>query len=103
MVVIFQINKGTRMAKKKLDIDHSVIARKVLDGLWREAHLKGRCWGPRRKDNPYAGTNITIVIDNQLVSISYNGKLVIHEFVRTKNTILGRKIRKLLRSHKLLL
>ncbi len=90
------------MAKSKKSIDHSVIARKVLDDLWKEAHLKGRCWGPRKKGNPYAATNITIAIGNELVSISYNGELKIHEFVLAKNTSLGRKIRKLLRKHKLL-
>ncbi|MDD5431060.1 MAG: hypothetical protein PHP03_02440 [Candidatus Pacebacteria bacterium] len=77
----------------------SVEARKVLDGIWKdEAQLKGRCWGPKKNGNLYGGTNITIAVGNELVSVSEDGKgsLKIHEFVRSGSTALGGKIKNLL-------
>ncbi len=76
-----------------------VQARKALDSLWKEeAQLKGRCWGPKGKDNPFSATNITIAIGTELVSISQtdDGQLRIHEFSKTENTSLGERVRKIL-------
>jgi len=88
------------MSDSKLSAEHTVAARKAMETLWQEAHLKGRCWGPRNPSNRYAATNITIAIGDQLVSVSWRkGKLVIHEFVRTKNTLLGRRVKKVLQKH----
>ena len=87
------------MAKKKPANDPTVPARKALEELWREADLKGRCWGPRKPENPFAGTNITIAIGGELVSVSQReGALVIHEFARSPDTALGRKVRAILRA-----
>ena len=82
------------MAKKNQAQDPTVLARKVLDELWREADLRGRCWGLRKFANYFAGTNITIAVGSELVSVSRKGdELVIHEFVRSPDTALGRKVR----------
>lgn len=81
----------------------TVLARKVLDVLWKSADLQGRPYGLRRNNpgNPFAGTNILIAIGDELVSVSCpNGdELIANEFVRTKNTKLGRRIKRKLRSH----
>jgi hypothetical protein len=85
------------MAKKDSTQDPTVLARKALDGFWQRVDLKGRCWGPKKPANPFAGTNITIAFEDQLVSVSQReGKLVIHEFARTQGTALGKKVRETL-------
>jgi hypothetical protein len=81
-------------------------ARKCLDRFWKEVWLKGRCWGPPYVAgtlNPYAASNITIAVGNELVSISQNpdGSLNVHEFSRAENTFLGRKVKAVLRKNKL--
>ena len=81
-------------------------ARKSLDHFWKECWLKGRCWGSPYVAgalNPFARSNITIAVDNELVSISQNpdGSLNVHEFSRTKNTKLGKKVKAILRKNKL--
>lgn len=90
------------MSKKKKYTDPMVLARKALDDLWKnEAQLKGRCWGPVKPDNPYMATNITIAIGNEMISISWDRKrkkFVFHEFRKTKNTSLGRKMKKIVRA-----
>lgn len=70
-------------------------ARKALDSVWKRASLKGRCWGPKRKDNPYSASNITIAVGEELVSISQDtdGNLKIHEFRKTEGTLLGEEVR----------
>ena len=86
----------------KKSIDPTVKARKALNILFeKRAWLKGRCWGPKRKTNPFSGTNITIAIGDELVSISQgmDRRLRIHEFVRRDRTkqpvfMLGDLIRK---------
>jgi len=90
------------MAKKDLEQDPTVLARKALEGFWKRADLKGRCWGHRKPENPFAGTNITIAFEDHLVSISQKeGALVIHEFARAKGTALGRRIKDILLEHDL--
>ena len=82
-------------------------ARKILNAIWETSWLKGRCWGPpkitKNKTNPYARSNITIAVDNELITISqnHNGNLKIHEFTRTQNTKLGNEIRKILKNNKI--
>lgn len=81
-----------------MDYDLIIRARKALNSLWVIALLKGRCWGPKRYDNPYSATNITFVVGGELVSISQReGTLVVHEFCQAKNTRLGKTVREILR------
>lgn len=82
-----------------MDFTPLVRARQALNLLWeKEADLKGRCWGPKRENNPYSASNITIAIGTELVSISQDpdGSLRIHEFSRTEGTLLGERIREIL-------
>ncbi|OGZ19090.1 MAG: hypothetical protein A2Z68_01675 [Candidatus Nealsonbacteria bacterium RBG_13_38_11] len=73
-----------------------VRARRILQSLWNQAWLKGRCWGPQTENNPYAASNITIAVGDELVSISQrDSQLVIHEFVKSTGTQLGKKVREL--------
>ncbi|MBU4223985.1 hypothetical protein KJ934_02075 [Patescibacteria group bacterium] len=85
------------MALRKRMDDPTVKARKILEPLWNKADLKGRCWGPKRADNDYKGTNITILNGEELVTVSQgdNGGLRIHEFLKTENTLLGIKVREI--------
>jgi hypothetical protein len=85
-----------------------VKARKLLDPLWVKSWLKGRCWGPLYvsdaenglQKNPFAQSNITIAVGDELVSISQGPEgLKIHEFSRITNTNLGDKVRKILTTH----
>ena len=78
-----------------MDFTELIEARKLLRSLWGKALLRGRCWGTRskEKDNPYLGSNITIVIGKELVTISQgDGELKIHEFTKTTNTTLGKEV-----------
>ena len=86
-----------------MDFSPIIKARKVLNSLWQEASLKGRCWGLAKRDNPYSATNITIAIGTELVSVSQgkDGKLRIHQFTRAKGTSLGRRVKRILRNNKL--
>lgn len=81
-----------------MDFTSLIKARKALEPVWKRASLKGRCWGPKKKDNPYGATNITIAIGKELVSISQDpdGGLRIHEFSKTEGTLLGQEIREIL-------
>lgn len=83
-----------------MDFKPMIKAREALDSLWEKAWLRGRCWGLKlkRQNNPYRATNITIAIGSELVSISQreDGVLRIHEFSRTKDTCLGKGIKKIL-------
>jgi hypothetical protein len=79
-----------------MNYDLLVKARHVLDPFWKVAWLKGRCWGPKKEGNPYAATNITLCIGNELISVSQQGeRLVIHEFQKATGTKLGRQVRDL--------
>jgi hypothetical protein len=97
---IMIVTIGTSKSKTR-DI-LTVLARKALDGLWKIADLRGRTWGLKRNKtgNPFAGTNILIAISDELVSVSCpdGNELVVNEFVRTKNTKLGRMVKRKLRS-----
>jgi len=74
-------------------------ARKALQGLWERAYLRGSCWGPKSKENPYSGTNILFAAGKELVSVSQRGDtLIVHEFQKTENTELGQRVREILRS-----
>lgn len=84
--------------------DITVKARKSIDELWKNADLRGRCWGVKKKDgNCFRGTNITIGYGDEIVSVSErDGKLVVHEFVRARSTTLGQKVKKLLKEKSLI-
>jgi len=90
--------------KNKPDV--TVLARFAVDSIWKSSDLKGRCWGPKKskKISPYAGTNITLAIGDELVTICQDketGLLIIHEFRRIKRTKLGKKVRLLFRNKQL--
>jgi hypothetical protein len=86
-----------------VDYDLIILARKALQPLWEKASLKGRCWGPKRTNNPYSASNITFAVGEELVSISQKeGSLLIHEFSASKGTILGSRVRKMLRDANLM-
>lgn len=78
-----------------------VNARAILADLFEnKAWAQGRIWGRKKRGpvdegNPYKGSNITMIIDEELVSISAdaNGVLIIHEFVQKENTVLGRMVK----------
>jgi hypothetical protein len=94
------------LARKK-ENDPTVLARKALDVLWNEADLRGRCWGLKKAgNNPYAKTNITVCIGNELVSISRSQKgdkkLIVHEFTKSEGTKLGNRVRDILEKEGLL-
>ena len=81
-------------------------AKKVLNPLWKRAWLKGRCWGTKTEhglENPYFGSNITLAINNELVSISQDpdSSLRIHEFSKTEETALGKAIKDILKKNNL--
>lgn len=83
---------------KKIDI--TVQASAALRHIWNDsADLIGRTWG-RKKDgrvNPFFGTNITLAIGDELVSVcEKDGKLIIHEFKKSASTKLGEEIKKVL-------
>lgn len=83
---------------KKDDI--TVLASAALRHIWDgKADLVGRTWGRKKKEkeNPFFGTNITLAIEDELVSVcERNGQLVIHQFKRTDATKLGEEIKKAL-------
>ncbi len=86
-----------------MDFGPLIKARKALESLWKSADLKGRCWGPKHNNNPYAFSNITIAVGNELVTISMdrNGRLVIHEFRKTEGTDLGERVREIIKKQEL--
>lgn len=84
-----------------MDFTPLVTARRVLDSLWKKSLLRGsRCWGPKRKDNPFSASNIIIATEGELISVSQNenGELRVHEFTKAEGTLLGRKARAILQS-----
>ena len=80
-----------------MKVDPLVTARKALSAIWDASWLCGRCWGRRKgnSNNPYAASNITIGVDEEIVSICLlrDGKLRIHEFRRVEATSLGNLVR----------
>lgn len=89
---------------KKDDI--TVLASAALRHIWDgRADLIGRTWGRKKKEreNPFFGTNITLAVEDELVSIcEKNGQLIIHQFKRADDTKLGEEIKKALAEAKLL-
>lgn len=80
-----------------MNFESLIKARKALEQLWQEAMLKGRCWGPKKECNSYKGSNITLAIGNELITISQlpDGKLAIHEFVEGNDTLLGKRVKEI--------
>jgi hypothetical protein len=79
---------------KKDDI--TVRASSALRHIWDgKADLVGRTWGRKKngKTNPFFGTNVTLAIGDELVSVcERNGKLIIHQFKRSDSTELGKEV-----------
>jgi len=76
--------------------DPVVLARAALEDMWeRVVQLKGRCWGPSKEDNPYKGSNITMAIGDELVSVCQgdDGRIRIHQFSKTDTTSLGAQVK----------
>lgn len=84
--------------------DPMVITRKILTSIWAKAQLRGRCWGRGGKNNPFNGTNITLAIGKELITISMNREkqLIMHQFKLVEQTKLGDKISKILQEDGLL-
>ena len=83
----------------------TVKARKALEKLWWMVDCRGRCWGLKRKFigevNPYKGTNITMFLGDQAVTIckASEDKVKIIEFKKTlMPTVLGNAVRDALRN-----
>ncbi len=82
-----------------MNFEPLIKARKLLDTFWKSSLLKGRCWGPIRRDNPFSGSNIIMSDGESLVSVSQlpDGSLRIHEFCKTiGGTLFGAEVRKTL-------
>lgn len=71
----------------------------ALDPLWEESDVKGRPWGLKRPGNPYALSNILLVIGDEVVLVCQlpDGRLEVHEFRKARHTLLGTRARKALR------
>jgi len=78
--------------KKK---DLTVEAREALGSIWNSVLSKGRTWGSKAKaNNPYAGTNITMIDEDEVVIVNQIGEeLMVREFERTGGTTLGSKVK----------
>ncbi|MBL7142567.1 MAG: hypothetical protein ISS83_02845 [Candidatus Pacebacteria bacterium] len=69
-----------------MNYDLLLKARRLLQPLWSKAWLKGYYWGK-------GGANIAICIGKELILVSESdGRLVRHEFVKTTNTQLGKRV-----------
>lgn len=82
-----------------MDYGPLIKARKALEGIWKSASLRGRCWGKRKDGNPFGGSNITIAIDGELVSLSQekDGTIRIHQFLKVEKNSLGDEIKEILK------
>jgi len=78
-----------------MDFTPLVKARIALAVFWKEAAFKGRCWGAVRNGGRMARSHITLGTEEEVVTVNQSpeGKLIVHEFVRAKRTILGDGIR----------
>ena len=82
----------------------TVKTRKAIDTLWKECLAHARGWGLKGKeDNTFEGSNITLFNKNEIIVLAINPKdknqIVIHEFTRITNTVLGSKVAGLLHYH----
>jgi hypothetical protein len=86
--------------------DKLVKARDALDDLWDELHDNGcraRGWGSKRnKNNPFWGSNITLVSEDEAVIINLNPEenedLRIHGFFKNEKTKLGERVKVILKN-----
>jgi hypothetical protein len=77
-----------------MDRDFINEVRHILNALWLVSWMRGRCWGPKRKNNPYGGSNINLFIGDESVAISQYGEgVIICEFRRTEGTKLGKMVK----------
>ena len=79
-------------------------ARSAVDALWKECLAHARGWGLKGKeDNMFEGSNITLINKNEIIVLAINpenkNEIVIHEFARVTNTVLGDRVAGLLHYH----
>lgn len=82
----------------------TVKTRKAIDTLWKECLAHARGWGLKGKgDATFEGSNITLIDKNEIIVLAINPEnrkqIVIHEFTRITNTILGSRVASLLHYH----
>jgi|WetSurMetagenome_2_1015567.scaffolds.fasta_scaffold348579_1 hypothetical protein len=62
-------------------------ARKALTPVWAIAQSRGRCWGPKRENNPQSGSNINFFIGKYSVAVCQHGdKIAIYTYVRVEDS-----------------
>ena len=95
------------MAKKNgydVEKDVTVLTRKAVEPLWREALTQARSWGRKAKrglKNPFFRTNILFSDSSgeEIVIICFpDGKAKIHHFTRVESSALGKKTAELLQA-----
>lgn len=82
----------------------TVKTRKAVDTLWKECLAHARGWGLKgKKDILFEGSNIILINKNEIIVLAINPEdekeIVIHEFTRITNTVLGSKVATLLHYH----
>lgn len=71
--------------------------RQALEGLWKQASLKGWCWGPKVLLNRFSGNVLVLERRGEVVTVSdRDGQVIIHEFRQVKGTKLGEEARDVL-------
>lgn len=81
------------------DFTNIIRAREVLDPFWKKALLRGRCWGVKSiENNPFAATNINLASEDETISVctTKEGAIIIHHFIRAKETNLGKEVKEAL-------
>ncbi len=74
--------------------------RKTLDQVWLNVQAKGRCWGKQNTINPLAGSHITFLDQNEVVTIHpKDNNFEIFEYKRTEGTTLGAEIKQILKKN----
>jgi len=77
--------------------------RKKLNKIWEIALARGRCWGMKKNGkNPLYGSHITLMNEDEVVSIFGDRKTNLFKIVqykRTKNTELGDRVIDTLKKH----
>lgn len=91
------------MDRKKLEEEIGLALKFLLKGV-RRVGFSGRLWGTRKrkKENLFYGSHADFGKDDIFVSVFVRGgKIEIAEYVRTKNTTLGKRIRQILEQREL--
>ena len=75
------------------------VVRRVLNPLWIKASLRGSTsWGPKKKNNPYGGINLVMVVGEEAVIVSegQQGRPITHGFREASDTILEKRVGEIL-------